>query len=62
MKGGETNPDAVAAHTATLQKKLDAYEKILSKKSYLAGDVIFFRYIVIFFLANIIDLVACHHR
>ena len=55
MKGGETNPDAVAAHTATLQKKLDAYEKILSKKSYLAGDVIFF-------LANIIDLVACHHR
>lgn len=42
MKGGETNPDAVAAHTATLQKKLDAYEKILSKKSYLAGDVIFF--------------------
>jgi len=38
LKGGETDFDAVAKHTATLQKKLDAYEKILSKKNYLTGD------------------------
>ena len=44
LKGGETNPDAVATHTATLQKKLDAYEKILSKRKYLAGDVIVFAF------------------
>ena len=37
--GGETDPAAVESHTATLQKKLDAYEKILSKRKYLAGDV-----------------------
>lgn len=51
LRGEETDPAAVAKYTATLQKKLDAYEKILSKRNYLAGDVIVstFACIVIFF-------------
>lgn len=39
FRGQEADPAAVAKHTATLHKKLDAYEKILGKKKYLAGDV-----------------------
>jgi len=38
LRGEETDPAAVAKLTATLEKKLDAYEKILSKRKYLAGD------------------------
>ena len=44
LRGEETDPAAVAKHTATLEKKLDAYEKILSKRKYLAGDVIIFTF------------------
>lgn len=40
FRGEEPDPDAVAKHTASLQKKLDAYDKILGKRKYLAGDVI----------------------
>lgn len=47
FRGEETDPAAVAKHTATLQKKLDAYEKILSKRKYLAGDVIVFNFVYI---------------
>ena len=36
----EADPATVAKHDATLAKKLDAYDKILSKKKYLTGDVI----------------------
>jgi len=38
FRGQEADPAAVEKHTANLQKKLDAYEKILSKKKYLAGE------------------------
>ena len=42
FKGEEPDPVAVATLTATLHKKLDAYEKFLSKRKYLAGDVTIF--------------------
>ena len=57
FKGEEPDPVAVATLTATLHKKLDAYEKILSKRKYLAGDVIIlfffftFAYIVNFYFS-----------
>ncbi|KAI0789600.1 glutathione S-transferase [Abortiporus biennis] len=38
MKGFATDEKVVASYTATLEGKLDAYEKILSKQKYLAGD------------------------
>ena len=51
LRGEETDPAAVAKHNATLEKKLNAYDKILSKRKYLAGDVIvfIFTFIVILF-------------
>ena len=52
FKGEEPDPVAVATHTATLHKKLDAYEKILSKRKYLAGDVI----ILLFFFSLLLSL------
>lgn len=44
MRGEETDHVAVEKYTATLAKKLDVYEKILSKRKYLAGDVINFTF------------------
>ncbi|OCH86233.1 glutathione S-transferase [Obba rivulosa] len=40
MRGQETDQEAVESLKATLSLKLDAYEKILSKSKYLAGDEI----------------------
>jgi glutathione S-transferase len=64
LRGAETDPAAVAKHTATLEKKLDAYEKILSKRKYLACDVIVFTfaYICDFFGLTLLTLAACHPR
>lgn len=39
MRGGATDDKIVESFTATLEAKLDAYEVILSKQKYLAGDV-----------------------
>lgn len=36
---GETDPKVVAQLTQQLEAKLDAYEQLLSKTKYLAGDV-----------------------
>lgn len=40
--GQEADSAAIAKHNATLAKKLDVYDQILSKRKYLAGDVIIF--------------------
>lgn len=37
--GGKTDENVAAELLKTLDSKLDAYEKILSKQKYLAGDV-----------------------
>ena len=39
MRGLSTNEARVKELTDTLYVKLDAYEEILSKRKYLAGDV-----------------------
>lgn len=39
MFGVKTDEEAVKAPLATLNAKLDVYEKILGKQKYLAGDV-----------------------
>lgn len=39
MRGETTDEKRVTDLTATLNSKLDVYEKILSKRKYLAGDV-----------------------
>ncbi|KAJ7228175.1 glutathione S-transferase, partial [Mycena pura] len=39
-KGGKTDPEEVARLTAELAQKLDAYDQILSKSKYLAGDTL----------------------
>ena len=39
MRGGVTDEKRVADLTETLNAKLDVYDKILSKRRYLAGDV-----------------------
>ena len=39
MRGGKTDENRVAEYKATLNAKMDVYEKILSKRKYLAGDV-----------------------
>ena len=39
LRGGATNEKTVEEYAATLDAKLDAYEVILSKQKYLAGDV-----------------------
>jgi len=36
--GQDGDPVVVAKHNATLAKKLDAYDRILSKRKYLTGD------------------------
>ncbi|GJJ09680.1 hypothetical protein Clacol_003904 [Clathrus columnatus] len=41
LRGGETNQKMVEYYNATLASKLDAYEVILGKHNYLAGDVSF---------------------
>ena len=38
-KGATLDKVVMAAHLATLNDKLDVYDKILSKQQYLAGDV-----------------------
>jgi len=40
MRGVATNEDTVASYTATLDGKLDGYERILAKQQFLAGDKI----------------------
>lgn len=47
MKGGATNEAVVKEYTETLKAKLKAYEVILSKQKYLAGDVCFILYNVL---------------
>jgi glutathione S-transferase len=37
--GKTANEKVIAEHAAKLDAKLDAYEAILSKQKYLAGDV-----------------------
>ena len=39
MRGGQTDEKRVQELTQILYAKLDAYEAILSKRQYLAGDV-----------------------
>lgn len=39
IPGFKTDEEAVKAALATLEEKLDVYEKILSKQKFLAGDV-----------------------
>lgn len=39
MRGGRTDRRRVEELTATLRLKLESYERILSKREYLAGDV-----------------------
>jgi glutathione S-transferase len=39
MRGARTDDAEVAKLTATLDAKLDVYDKILSKQKYLAGNV-----------------------
>ena len=39
MRGGKTDHKRVKALNATLDAKLDAYERILAKQKYLAGNV-----------------------
>ena len=41
MRGGTTDEKRVKELTETLYAKLEAYELILSKRNYLAGDVSF---------------------
>lgn len=38
--GKKTDEAAVAQHKATLEQKLDAYEVVLSKHAYLAGETL----------------------
>ncbi|KAL5500966.1 hypothetical protein ACEPAH_9353 [Sanghuangporus vaninii] len=38
MTGLQPSEERVAEHASTLEKKLQAYERILSKQKYLAGD------------------------
>ncbi|KAF7313001.1 Glutathione S-transferase [Mycena kentingensis (nom. inval.)] len=40
FRGGQANPDEVARLTAALTEKLDAYEQLLAKSAFLAGDKI----------------------
>ena len=39
MKGAGGSPELADAYLATLESKLEGYEKLLSKQKYLAGDV-----------------------
>lgn len=39
MSGGQTNEQQVELLTTTLDAKLNGYEAILSKQTYLSGDV-----------------------
>ena len=39
MRGGQTNEQTVQYYLQTLNAKLDAYEAILSKQKYVAGNV-----------------------
>lgn len=39
LRGGKTDPERVKMLTEILARKLDVYEKILSKQRYIAGDV-----------------------
>lgn len=39
MRGGETNEATIQQFLTTLNAKLDAYEVILAKQKYLAGNV-----------------------
>ena len=39
MRGYPTSDEAAAEHARNLEGKLAAYEHILSKQKYLAGDV-----------------------
>ena len=39
MRGGQTDHKRVEELKATLAMKLEGYERILSKRKYLAGDV-----------------------
>ena len=54
MRGGTTDEKRVKELTETLYAKLEAYELILSKRKYLAGDVSFEFWFMLAGLANFI--------
>lgn len=39
VTGGDPDPEKIKVEADKLAKKLDVYEEILSKQSYIAGDV-----------------------